>query len=450
MPRVRLPHTGDLTQAFSALRNRNYRLFWGGQLVSQAGTWMQDVALSWLVVLLTDSPIALGLTMTFRFLPALLFSLHGGVLADRLPKRRTLIIAQTTHLLVALAVAVLTSADAITVTLIYSLAAVRGLVDSIEGPARQAFVPEMVGRKDLPNAVALNSTLFNAARVAGPAIGAVVISALGGGKDAIAACFYINVVTYLAVIAALFAMRPSELHLIPLAPRGKTMRQLREGFRYVRPTPEVMVIFIVMSCIGAFGYNFQTMLPLVTKWLLNAGASTLSLLTTAMGIGSVVAGLFIAYRGKGGLRLLLGSAGFFVILLVLLALSTSTAATTAVLFVAGIVGILFMTTANTRLQTLAPDHLRGRVMGIYILLFIGTVPIGSYVIGAMAEYVGVRITILTMAGICAAGVAAGSFYALRSRKALGAEVEPDPALAVETPEWDLTETAGLEKGAGAA
>jgi len=449
-----MPRRQDLTHAFRALHSRNYRLFWGGQLISQAGTWMQDVALSWLVVILTESPEALGLTMTIRFLPALLFSLHGGVLADRLPKRRTLIVTQSTHLFVALALAVLTSTDAITVVLIYTLAGVRGLVDAIEGPARQAFVPEMVGREDLQNAVALNSTLFNAARIAGPAVGAVVISALGGGADAIAACFYINVVTYIAVVAALFAMRASELHVFPRAPHGDSFRQLREGFRYARSVPEIMAIFIVMGTIGAFGLNLQTMLPLITKWVLNAGASTLSLLTTSMGVGSVVAGLFLAYRGKPSLRLIFGGAAAFVVLLALMGLTGSKALMAVLLFAAGVMAVLFMTTANTRLQTLAPDHLRGRVMGIYILLFIGTTPIGSYLIGALAEYLPmradwrVRTTILIMAGLSAAGVIAGVTYALRARKGSGAQPEPDPALIEGPSGWDLKQGGAVKHGLG--
>jgi MFS family permease len=406
LPRVRLSAAG---QAFRSLKNRNYRLFWFGQLVSLAGTWMQDVALSWLVLSLTDSPVALGLTMTIRFLPALLFSAYGGVLADRLPKRQTVLVAQATQLLVALALAVLTSTAAVTVAVIYILAGVRGLVDAIEGPTRQAFVPEMVGTTDLPNAVALNSTLFNAARIAGPAIGAAIISTLG-----IAACFYFNAASFVAVIAGLLAMRVGELYPVPRAPHDKVWNQLREGLRYARSTPEVMVIFIVMGTIGAFGYNFMTLLPLVTKYLLSAGASTLALLTTSMGAGSVVAGLVAAYRGRPSQRLMLGASACFVGLLVLMGLSEWRGVTAVLLFVMGFTGVLFMTAANTRLQLQVPGHLRGRVMGIYTLLFIGTTPIGSYLIGQLAESVSVRVTVLIMAGLCAAGVAGGLLYARRA------------------------------------
>ncbi len=397
--------------AFRSLGIRNYRLFWSGQLVSLAGVWMQDIALSWLVLSLTDSPAALGLTMAIRFLPALVFSLYGGVIADAWPKRRTILIAQHIQLSVALTLAILTSTGLITVALIYLLAGIRGLVESVEGPARQAFVPEMVGTGHLPNAVALNSMLFNGARLVGPAIGAAVISTLG-----IAACFFINAACFPVAIGAVAAIRTSELHLVSRAPRSSSWSQLREGFRYVRSTPQVVVIFIVMGMIGAFGYNFQTLLPLVAKYLLGAGASTLAWLTTTMAAGSVVAGLFVAYRSRPTLQLLLGSAGAFVVLLAAVAFSRWTVLTLALLFISGFLGVLFMTTANTRLQLGVPDHLRGRVMGIYVLLFIGTTPIGSYLIGFLAEHLSsdfatsVRGTVLCLAALCGAGVLAGLVY----------------------------------------
>jgi MFS family permease len=410
------------TQAFRSLRNRNFRLFWSGQLVSLAGTWMQDVALSWLVLTLTDSPVALGLTMTIRFLPALLLSLYGGVLADRLPKRKAIIAAQIAQMLVALALAVLYSTDSITVGLIYLLAGVRGAIDAVEGPTRLAFVPEMVGREDVPNAIALNSTQFNAARIAGPAIGAAVISTLGIG-----ACFYLNALTFAAVIGALFAMRPSELHITPRASREGSLTQLREGLRYARSTPEVVLILIIMGALGAFGYNFMTMSPLVTKYVLSAGASTLALLTTAMGAGAVIGGLYVAYRGRPTRRRLHISSIWFVFMLAGTALSVWVGVTTALMFGMGFAGILFMTTANTRLQLSVPGHMRGRVMGIYGLLFVGTTPIGSYLIGWLAEVVGVTVTVLIMAGLCALGVVGGLLYARRAFPRGTSRLEPVPA-----------------------
>jgi MFS family permease len=420
--RIPRPRLMSVTQAFRSLKNRNYRLFWFGQMISLAGTWMQDVALGWLVLDITGSGVALGLTMTIRFLPALLFSLHGGVLADRLPKRQTLVIAQSTQLVVALTLAILTSTGLLTVAIIYVLAGLRGMVDAIEGPTRQAFVPEMVGLADLPNAVGLNSTLFNGARIVGPAIGAVVIGTLG-----MAVCFYLNAATFLAVIVALAMMRVSELHRVPRAPRDKAWHQLREGLRYARSTPEVMVIFFVMSGMGAFGINFQTLLPLVTKRVLNAGPSTLSLLFAVMGAGSVIAGLVAAYRARSSRKLLLGAAACFVVLLALVGLSPWRVATVVLLFFCGIAANLCLTAANTRLQLRVPGHLRGRVMGIYILLFIGTTPIGSYLCGQLADNLGVRVTVLIMAGLCGALVATGWVYARRAIPTGEGASDPEPA-----------------------
>ena len=407
-----------LFRAFRSLRSRNYRLFWFGQLVSLTGTWMQDIALGWLVLTLTDSPVALGLTTAIRFLPIMLFALHGGVLADRMPKRRVLIASQTTQFLVALSLAVLTSSGYITVTIIYVLVGLRGMVDALDGPTRQSFVPEMVGMEDLSNAIALNSTLFNGARIFGPAVAAAIISTLG-----MAACFYINAVSFLGVIAALLAMRVSELHLVPRADKGRVWQQLREGLRYARRTPEVMVIILVMSMLGTFGYNFNTTLPLVAKYILSAGASTLALLFAVMGAGSVAAGLVAASLRGLSQRVLLTAASVFVLLLAGVGLSVWTPLTAVLLFVLGFTAVMWATTANTRIQMTVPGHLRGRVMGIYMLLFAGTTPVGSYVSGLLAEHLfgggkaGSQAMMLITAGLCAASVIVGLLYAWRHRGA---------------------------------
>ncbi len=282
-----------LVEAFRSFRTRNYRLFWFGQLVSLAGTWMQDLAISWLVYSLSGSELALGLTMAIRFGPALLFSLYGGVLADRLRKRPTMIYCEALQLVIALTLAILMSADLITVTIIWVLAGIRGVGEAVQGPVRQAFVPEMVGTEDLTNAIALNSTQFNAARVIGPAVGAIIVKAVG-----YAACFYINAASFVAVIGALLAMRVSELHLVPRLPREPVLEQVREGLRYARSQPDVVAILIVVGFIGAFGYNFMTLTPMITKQILGRGVGTLGWLTTTMAIGSVLAGIFMAYRGR--------------------------------------------------------------------------------------------------------------------------------------------------------
>ena len=389
---------------FRALSNRNFRLFWSGQLISLAGTWMQDTALALLVLRLTNSPLALGLTMTVRYAPALFLSLIGGVLADRLPKRATLIGTQSTQLAVALALAVLTSTGAISVVLVYALAAVRGTVDAVDMPTRQAFIAEMVGRDDLPNAVALNSMQFNVARIIGPAIGAVVIATAG-----IAVCFYLNAASFVAVIVAYSAMRSAHLFPAPRAAHEGVLRQVRQGLRYAAATPDVLVVLLVTAAVGTFGYNFQTMLPLLATYVLHSGATGLSLLLASMGIGSVVAGLVVAYRGVATERLLLASAGVFTGLLFVAGLSRWQPVTAILVFLMGVCGVLFMTTANTRLQLIVPGDMRGRVMGMYALLFVGTTPIGSALVGALAEK-SVPAMIMEMAGLCALGIIGGWWY----------------------------------------
>jgi MFS family permease len=236
----------SLFHAFRSLRNRNYRLFWFGQFVSLAGTWMQDLALSWLVLTLTKSPAALGLLIAIRFLPSLLFSLYGGVLADRLRKRRAMIYCEAGQLVVALTLAVLIDTRLITLGIIYGLAAARGMIDAIEGPTRQAFVPEMVGTNDLSNAIALNSTQFNAARIIGPAIGGLVLAAVG-----FAACFYLNARASWPSSSRL-AMRVASCSWCPVC-LEPALTQLRDGLHYARSSPHVVLVLIVMGAIGALG-----------------------------------------------------------------------------------------------------------------------------------------------------------------------------------------------------
>ena len=397
---------------FRALRNRNYRLFWFGQMVSVAGTWMQDTALALLVLHLTNSPFALGLTMTIRYLPALFFSLYGGVIADRLPKRTTLIVTQTLQLVIALALAILTSTDAITVEIIYVMAALRGLVDAVDMPTRQAFTVEMAGAEDLPNAVALNSAQFNTARIVGPSLAALVITTAGT-----AVCFYVNAASFLAVIGAYLLMRESELFSAPRAARQSALRQVGQGLRYAVRTPDILVILVVMAAMGTFGYNFQTIFPLVNEYVLHGGAPGLSLLLALSAVGSVIAGLFAAYAGKPSQRRLLVSAGVFTALLFLLGLSHWRSVTWIVAFLIGVASIIFMTSANTRLQLVVTGEMRGRVMGMYALLFVGTTPIGSLLVGTLAGKNGVHVPamVLEMAGVCAVGVLAAVWFAWRRR-----------------------------------
>ncbi len=392
-------------RTFRSLRNRNYRLYWCGQVVSLSGTWMQRIAQSWLVLQLTHSPLALGTVTTVQFAPILLLSLFGGVLADRVPKWRFLMLTQTVMAVQALILAILVSTGQVQLIHVYILAAVLGIANALDNPTRQAFVIELVGRDDLPNAVALNSTIFNTSRIVGPALGGVLIAAFG-----VAGCFYLNAFSFLAVIGGLLMMDPTRFFAGRPARAGKVFGQIGEGLRYAASTPDIALPLLLMGVLGTFGYNFTVILPLIADEVLHSGAIGFGALTAAMGVGSLMAALGVAYRGRATRRTLLAGAIGFSILLFLVALSHWWLLTIPLLIALGLWSIIFSTTANTRLQMVAPSHMRGRVMSIYQLLFAGTTPFGSLIIGALAERSGVQWAVAIVAGICGLGVIAALFY----------------------------------------
>ncbi|MDI3340081.1 MAG: MFS transporter, partial [Sphaerobacter sp.] len=326
----------SVARMFSSFRNRNYRLYWFGQLLSVTGTWIQRVAQAWLVLNLTDSSFALGLVTTLQFLPLTIFALVGGLLADRLPKRQVLIVTQAVMAVQALILGLLISAGTIQIWHIYLLAAVLGLATAFDNPTRQAFVVEMVGPKDVANAVALNSSLFNAARIVGPAIGGALIASVG-----IAFAFYANAASYLGVIGGLLLMRPSEFHDVPPPVRGPVLTRLREGIAFALQTPPVALVLILMAFLGTFGYQFTVILPLIARYVLDTSALGLGGLLTAMGIGSLVAALGVAYASRPTERLLLVGATGFTLLLGLLAVSRMLGLTLAILVLLGAASIIF-------------------------------------------------------------------------------------------------------------
>ena len=402
-----------LRRTFRALRVPNYRLFWFGQFFSLVGTWMQSVALSWLVLRVTDSPLALGTVTMIQYAPTLAFSLFGGALADRLPKRRLLVITQTVMAIQALALAILTSSGHAHLAWVYGLAAVLGIAMAVDSPARQAFVVEMVGQEDLMNAIALNSTQFNAARIVGPALGGVAIAVVG-----VAGCFYLNAASFLAVIGALLLMRADRFFSVPPLERGGIFAQVSEGVRYAIRTPDIALPFLLIGIIGTFGYNFTVILPLIATYVLHAGPVGFGTLLSPFAVGSVIAALAVAYHGRARRRtLLIGAAGFSVLLFGL-ALASSWLLLVPLLVALGLFSIVFTATANTRLQIVAPPGLRGRVMGIYSLLFLGSTPIGSIVTGALAQRLGVQPAIALVATACILGVVWGLVYMQRHRAAL--------------------------------
>ena len=391
---------------YASLRVRNYRLFWISQLISLTGTWMQVLAQSWLVLSLTHSPQALGIVTMLQFLPLTLLVLFAGVIADRVPKRRFLVFTQSAAMLQALVLGILVTAGVVHLWHIYILAALLGLNNSFDNPTRQAFVPEMVGRDLVPNAVALNSALFNAARVVGPAIAGITIATIG-----IDGTFFLNAASFLPVIGALLLMRTRELQPVSRAPaQADVLGQVREGLQFAFGSRRVLLIIILLAVIGTFGYNFTVALPLLAQFVLHVGSVGFGVMTSVLGIGSLAAALTMAYTHRATERQLLLGAGAFSLILILVGLSHWFVLSLFLLAVLGYAGITFTATANTRMQLSAPDHLRGRVMSLYVLLFVGTTPLGSFLLGQTADGLGVQTAIVLFGAISAIGVALGAIY----------------------------------------
>jgi MFS family permease len=409
---------GDLPLAggmFRALRHGNYRLFYTGQSISLCGTWMQTIAQAWLVIQLTDSKVALGTVTMLQFLPITLLVLVAGVIADRVPKRNFIVATQSLAMVQALTLAALVWFGRVELWHVYTLALVLGLANAFDQPARQSFVIEMVGRDDLMNAVALNSGMFNAARLVGPAVGGFVIAAVG-----VKAAFLINGLSFIPVILGLLMMDTSQLRSAPRREgRIDPVGELREGLTYAFRTPSALLIVILVAIIGTFGYNFTVMLPLLSKYVLERGEVALGLMTGAVGLGALIAALSLASRTAATKRTLFVGGAAFALLLGAVALSQWLWVTLLFLLLLGVANTAFASTANTSMQLAAPDHLRGRVMSLYMLLFAGSTPIGGYLTGIMAEHLGVSTAIAIEAVLCLAGVAAGLSYYATHRDQIG-------------------------------
>lgn len=403
---------------FSSLGIFNYRVYFLGQTVSLIGTWMQTTAQAWLVLKLTGSPLALGTVTTLQFLPITLFTLIGGAFADRVPKRRVLMLTQALAMLQAFALGALVLTGTVQLWHVYVLALMLGTINAFDLPVRQAFAVELVGREQVVNAVALNSTIFNLARVAGPAVAGIAIATVG-----MSTAFMVNAASYLAVLGAYAVMRPSEFHMIPTKPAvGNLFTQVKEGVRYATGTPRILFLFILLAFFGTFAFNFTIVIPLVAEFVLGVGSKQFGLLTSALGVGSLIGALAIAAKGKLATRSLVAAAAIFVAVYAGIAFSERYYLTAALLACLGVVSVLFTTTINTALQILAPDDLRGRVMSIFALLMAGSTPIGGYLTGVLSEAIGVRATMLILAAICGAGLA----IALAYRRMAGLTWESDP------------------------
>ena len=389
---------GAIHQTFSSLRIRNFRLYFTAQLISVSGTWMQSVAQAWLVLHLTDSGVALGLVVGLQFLPMLLFGPFGGLVADRVDKRRLLFATQTAGGVLALVLGILVVSHTVVLWQVYLMAGLLGVVNLFDNPARQTFMIEMVGREDLPNAVSLNSVVMNASRVVGPAIGGVIITVFGLGI-----CFFVNAASYVAVIVGLAMMRTSELH--PTAPVERAKGQVRDGFRYVWRTPALRNVLLSVALIGIFAYNFTVTLALLAKGTFHGGAGTYATLTACMGAGAIVGGLAAAHRARPTPRLLQVLALIFGGLLAAVALAPTLLAADLLIVLMGAASIGFIAMANATLQLTADPSMRGRVMALYAMAFLGTTPIGAPLVGAIAQWTSPRIALLT--GAAATIVSAG-------------------------------------------
>jgi MFS family permease len=362
----------------AALAFRNFRLYLAGQAISLPGTWMQVVAQSWLVLQLTGSGALLGLVAAAQFVPVLLLGPYGGLIADRSSKRRLLLMTQSLLGLLALTLGLLTVTHVVRLWMVFVLAVALGVVNSVDQPTRQTFVPEMVGRDNVQNAVSLNSVLTNASRAVGPAIAGVLIAATGVGV-----CFLINAASFAAVLAALALIRTAALR--PAPPAGRGTGQLRQGLRYVLRTPGLLMPLLMMALVGTLAYEFQVSLPLLAHISLHGNAGTYGFLTSAMGIGAVAGGLVVAGLGRTGLLPFTVAAAGFAAAILAAALALSLPAELAALAVVGFFSTGFMATGNSTLQLTADPRYRGRVMALWSVTFTGSTPIGGPIVGVIAD-----------------------------------------------------------------
>ncbi|MFJ8160067.1 MFS transporter [Streptomyces sp. NPDC096136] len=385
---------------FAALAVPNFRLFFAGQSVSLIGTWMQAVAQAWLVLQLTGSGTALGLVVAAQFLPVLLGGPYGGLLADRADKHRLLTATQSTLGALALVLGLLTVTHAVRLWMVVVLAVALGVVNAVDLPTRQTFVPELVGPELLRNAVGLNSIMISATRAIGPAAAGILIATVGVG-----ACFLANSASFLAVLLALRLM-----HTDRLQPAGAVERapgQLIEGLRYVRRTAGLWAPLAMMALIGTFAYEFQVVLPLLVSTVLHGGAPTYGFLTAAMGLGSVAGGLAVAALGQAGVVPLVGAAAGFAATLAAAAAVPTVPAEVAVLTLVGVASTVFLALGNTTLQLISDPAFRGRVMALWSVTFLGSTPVGGPVVGVLSQHLGPRAGLALGAGACLAAVVLG-------------------------------------------
>jgi MFS family permease len=402
-----------LRRSFNSLEVPNYRRYFAGQLISLSGTWMQTVAAIWLILSLTGSGVAVGLTTALQFLPMLLIGAWGGLLADRIPKRRLLIATQALMAIPAVGLFAVTATGVVVPWMVYLAVFAMGAVNAVDNPTRQSFVYEMVGPERVVNAVSLNSVIVQAARIVGPALAGILIAGFG-----VVPCFALNALTFVAMILALWGMDPRGLHTEPVAPRAPGA--IRAGLRYVIRTPELMVPLALMALVGTLGFNFQVVLPLLAKFSFGGGATTYAAMVSAMAVGSIAGALVNGAHGRTGPRLIAGGALAFGVLGLLSASMPVLALEIPMLALLGAAAVTFAATINSTLQLAVAPEMRGRVMALYSVVFLGSTPIGGPLTGWLAETYDPRVTLLLagVTGLSAAWAAHVCYSRLRREESV--------------------------------
>jgi MFS family permease len=406
-------------RTFSSLSNGNYRKFFFGQTTSLIGTWMQTTAQSWLVYTLTHSATDIGFVVALQTLPVLLLGPYGGVIADRVDKRRLMIVLQSMMGLQAAALAVLSITHTVTYLDVCLLAVVLGMNNSFENPSRQAFVLEMVGSDNLRNAVSLNSTMNNVARAVGPAIAGVLIAAVGEGW-----CFALNAISFIAVVASLVLMDRTKLN--PSTPTVRAKGQLREGFKYVAKTPALLIPLIMMGLVGMLAYEFQVTLPIVAGTVFHGSSAIYGVLMAAMGIGAVIGGLWTAARGRTGVRAMIRAAFIFGACMTFAGLAPLLAIELVALALVGFASVSFLSMANSTLQLTTDPQMRGRVMALWAVAFMGSTPIGGPLIGWITSEAGARVGLGVGAASCLIAGTIGWVALRRIRARETVQMSPQP------------------------
>ena len=404
---------------FRSMSVRNYRLYFAGQLISTTGTWMQSIAQAWLVLQITGSGVALGVTVALQFTPVLLVGAWGGLVADRVDKRRLLVATQAAAGVLALLLGAVTALGVVQLWMIFVLALGLGAVNAVDNPARRAFVVEMVGAEHVSNAVSLSSAMFMAARVIGPAIAGLVIAGLG-----VSWCFFANGVSYSAAVLAFMAMRENEFFAVEPVPKRKG--QLREGLRYAWSTPALRLVLVLTAVIGTLAFNFQVVLPLLAKETFSGGAETLGVLYAFMSIGSVIGALVSAHEAQATQRFVLGAAFAFGAALLVAAFAPTLTLEILVLVPVGAAGIAFTAMANGVLQTECAPEMRGRVAALFTVAFLGSTPIGGPIIGWISQQLGPRAG-LWVGGAATLAVTVAAIAGIRRHRELPRRVLASPS-----------------------